>query len=75
MAEAEATEVKVTKEQREDAEYEQRVMRRVLNLLEVGFTMEQIMILHPERRSFDWHCAATLIKAGCDPATAVRILT
>jgi hypothetical protein len=55
-------------------EYEELVARRWVNLLKIGFTPDQIERLHPEKAGFDWHRADVLVKAGCDPETAVRIL-
>ena len=61
-------------EDHEQEDHELRVARRYLNLLEDGFTPDQIERLHPERAEFDWHEADALVKAGCSTEMAVEIL-
>lgn len=61
-------------EARHLTEYQRRVARRTLNLLELGFSMEQILCLKPAKAGFDWHNAERLVKNGCPLDTAVRIL-
>ncbi len=55
-------------------EYQRRVARRTLNLLDAGFSMDQILRLDPSQRSFDWHDAERLVRSGCTHETAVLIL-
>ncbi len=55
-------------------EYQRLVAYRTLNLLDEGFSMEQIIRLDPSQRGFDWHDAERLVHSGCAHETAVQIL-
>ena len=43
---------------------EQRAADRTLNLIELGFSMDQILRMQVGRRFFDWHKAERLLKRG-----------
>ena len=55
-------------------EYQRRVAMRALNLLELEFTMAQVLAIDVTRLSFDWHDAERLIRLGCPHETAVQLL-
>ena len=54
-------------EPREDLilnERQERAARRTLNLVELGFSMQQVLRMRVGRQLFDWHEAERLLKKG-----------
>ena len=45
-------------------DHEQRTADRALNLVELGFSMQQVLRMRVGRLRFDWHEADRLLKAG-----------
>ena len=46
------------------SDHEQRTADRALNLVELGFSMEQVLRMNVGRLRFDWHAADDLLKRG-----------
>lgn len=54
-------------------EWEHLVAWRIRRLLELGVPVDAADLLASDR-SLDWHRVETLIRGGCDPKLAARIV-
>ena len=55
-------------------EWEHLVQWRLRRLLELGVPSDTADMLASDR-TLDWHRVETLIRGGCDPVTAARIVS
>ena len=55
-------------------EWERLVEWRLRRLLELGVPSDTAEFL-ASARDLDWHRVETLIRGGCDPVTAARLVT
>ena len=55
-------------------EYERVVAHRTLNLIDLGFSMQQVIQMGVGRQGFDWHEADRLLKQGSTHEQATWLL-